>query len=196
MSSEGGPTIVRSVTGIDGWQATQRYGALIMKTRALIVLAVLASLLAGGCKAAQPTSLERKEAATLVSAARFALQLKDDARAETLLTKAAVLCPDNGKFWWDLGAMRVRLGEKVAARTAYRLAREADQATAKAEPQDTAPPLQQIYGLALLGRTENTRAVLVTAQKNFPDDRAVRVFAEGKQIEKMTTDPRLKEIAL
>ncbi len=129
-----------------------------MKTRALIVPAVLASLVAGGCKATQPTSLERKEAATLVSEARF--------------------------------------GEKVAARTASSASREADQATAKADPQDTAPLLQQISGLALLGRTENTRAVLVTAQKNFPDDRAVRVFAEGKQIEKMTTDPRLTEIAL
>lgn len=27
-------------------------------------------------------------------------------------------------------------------------------------------------------------------------DRAVRVFTEGKQIDTMTTDPRLKEIAL
>lgn len=36
----------------------------------------------------------------------------------------------------------------------------------------------------------NVRAMIVPAVL------AVRVFAEGKQIEKMTTDPRLKEIAL
>lgn len=168
----------------------------MMKTRAFFILVVLASLVAGGCKAKEPTSLERKEAAALVSEAQFALQLKDYARAETLLAKAAALCPDTGKFWVDLGAMRVRLGKKDAARTAYTSGLGAYEEAAKAEPKDAKPLLQQIYVLALLGRTEDARAVLLRAQKKFPDDRAVRVFAEGKQIDKMTTDPRFKEIAL
>ncbi len=67
---------------------------------------------------------------------------------------------------------------------------------AKADAKDPKPWLQQIYVLALLGRTEDARAVLAKTQKKFPDDRAVRVFSEGKQIDKMTADPRFKEIGL
>ena len=92
-----------------------------MKTRVFFALAVLVVLGAAGCRPPpkEITSLQRKEAATLVSEAEFALQLKDLARAEGLLAKAADLCPDTGKYWVDLGSVRVRLGKKDAARTAY-----------------------------------------------------------------------------
>jgi Flp pilus assembly protein TadD len=169
---------------------------VIMKTRELLVLGIVASFVLVGCKAKEPTSLERKEAATLVSEAQFALQLKDYARAEVLLAKATALCPDTGKFWVDLGAMRVRLGKKDAARSAYKSALDAYESAAKSDPKDSKAWLQQLYVLALLGRTDDARAVLAKAQKAFPDDRAVRAFVEGKQIDKMTTDPRFKEIAL
>ena len=169
-----------------------------MKTWAFFILAALILLGTGGCKpkAKAITSLQRKEAASLVSEAEFAVQLKDYARAEGVLAKAAALCPDTGKYWVDLGSMRMRLGKKDAARAAYQTGLDAYVEAAKADPKDVKPLLQQIYVLALLGRVNEARAVLAKGQKLFPEDRAVRSFAEGKQIDKMIADPRFKEIAL
>ncbi len=174
-----------------------------MKTRVLYVLAVVALGVAGGCKPRpkEITSLQRKEAASLVSEAQFAQQLKDYARAEGLLAKSAELCPDTGKYWIDLGAVRMRLGKKDAARAAYQAGLKAYQSAAtevKSGVASEAPAmtLQQVYVLALLGRVDEARAVLAKAQKQFPESRAVRSFAEGKQIDKMIADARFREIAL
>lgn len=170
-----------------------------MKTRAFFVLAALALFANAGCKpkAKEITTLQRKEAATLVSEAQFALQLKDLARAEGLLTKAAELCPDTGKYWVDLGSIRVRLGKKDTARTAYTAGLKAyEEEAAKPETKEPGAMLQQIYVLGLLGRVDDARAVLAKAQKQYPESRAVRSFAEGKQIDKMIADARFKEIAL
>ncbi|MCX6955571.1 MAG: hypothetical protein NTV51_25785 [Verrucomicrobia bacterium] len=169
-----------------------------MKTPAFVVLAVLASLVAGGCKpkTKEITSLQRKEAASLVSEAQFALQLKDYARAEGLLAKAAALCPDNGRYWVDLGAMQVRQGKKEAARAAYKAGLAAYESDAGANPKESKAVLLQVYVLGLLGRVDDARAALKRAEKNFPEDRAVKAFVDGKQIDKMLADPRFKEIAL
>lgn len=169
-----------------------------MKTRVFLLLTGIGLLLAGGCKPSgkEVTSLQRKEAATLVSEAEFAVQLKDYARAEGLLAKAADLAPDTGRYWVDLGAMRVRLGKKDLARAAYKAGLAAYEAAAKEDPKDPQPVLQQVYVLSLLGRVDEARAVLAKGLKQFPDERAVKGFAEGKQIDKMVADPRFKEIAL
>ena len=174
-----------------------------MKTRVFFSLAVVVLCGTPGCspKSKEITSLQRKEAATLDSEAQFALQLKDLARAEGLIAKAADLCPDTGKYWVDLGSIRVRLGKKDAARTAYQGALKAYEgaaanagANAGAAP-DPGPWLQQVYVLALLGRVDDARSVLARAQKKFPESRAVRSFAEGKQIDQMIADPSFKLIA-
>ena len=171
-----------------------------MKTRVFFSLAVVVLCGTPGCspKSKEITSLQRKEAATLDSEAQFALQLKDLARAEGLIAKAADLCPDTGKYWVDLGSIRVRLGKKDAARTAYQGALKAYEgaaANAGAAP-DPGPWLQQVYVLALLGRVDDARSVLARAQKKFPESRAVRSFVEGKQIDQMIADPSFKLIAL
>lgn len=168
-----------------------------MIRRLLTFAAVSALIVACGCKpkAREITSLQRKEAATLVSEAEFALQLRDVARAEGLYAKAAALCPDTGEFWQALGELRVRRGNKDAARAAYKSALTAYEelgAGGKA-PQ---PLLQQVYVLALLGRVDDARTVLAKAQKKFPDHRAVRGFTEGGRFERMIADPQFKEIAL
>ena len=79
-------------------------------TRVILIFASAALLLAAGCKPKTKaiTSLERKEAANLVSEARFAITLRDDARAEGLLAQAAQLCPDTGDYWLNLGMTRRR----------------------------------------------------------------------------------------
>ena len=177
-----------------------------MKMRCFSLLAVAVALLASGCKpkSKEITSLQRKEAAAVVSEAQFALQLKDLARAEGLLAKATELCPDTGKYWVDLGSVRVRLGKKEAARTAYQGALKAYEAGGSKSKEETkewvggeaGPALQQIYVLSLLGRVDEARAVLAKAYKQFPENRAVRSFVEQKQIDKMIADPSFKLIAL
>ncbi len=178
-----------------------------MNTRRIIGVSLVAMSMGwlAGCGRSdkEPTTLQRKEAATLVSEAQFALQLKDLARAEGLLTKATELSWDSGKVWVDLGSVRVRLGKKDAARTAYLAALKAyeNEAAKPADPKagngpDVAPWMQQVYVLALLGRVDDARSALAKAQKKFPESRAVRTFVEQKQIEKMIADPSFKLIAL
>jgi tetratricopeptide (TPR) repeat protein len=168
-----------------------------MKRALFPVLAAL--LLAGlGCgpsKSKEVSSLQRKEAATLVSEAEFALSVRDLPRAEGLYAKAAALCPDEGEYWLALGSVRVKQGNRGAARGAYKSALAAYE-KASADGKDTQPVLQHIYVLALLGRADEARTALDRAQKKFPADRDVRTFAEGKQLERMLADPRFKEIAL
>lgn len=169
-----------------------------MKTHVLMILAVMALLVSGGCSPSSKeiTSLQRKEAASLVSEAQFALQLKDFARAEGLLAKATVLCPDSGKYWVDLGSIRVRLKQKEAARVAYKSGLQAYEMAAKKDATDPGSVLQKVYVLALLGRVDEARAELAQALKRFPEHRSVKSFNDGKQLDKMLADPRFKEIAL
>ena len=181
-------------SGIDGCEPTYRNRGM---TRRLLTFAFAAAFfLPGGCKpkAKEITSLQRKEAATLVSEAQFALQIRDFARAEGLYAKAAALCPDSGDYWVALGQTRVRLGQRDPARAAYKSALDCYHDSADAAS-TSEPWLQQVYVLALLGRLDDARAMIAKTQKKFPDDRAVRSFVENGQLEKMVADPRFKEIA-
>jgi tetratricopeptide (TPR) repeat protein len=169
----------------------------MMKRILLITLAAAAVALAG-CgkpKAKEITSLQRKEAATLVGDADFASTLRDHAKAEGLLAKAVALCPDNGEYWLSLGATRARLKQRDGAKTAYQGALAAYEADAKKAPKEAQPVLQQIYALALLGRTSDARALLEKAKKLFPTDHAVKAFAGG-QFEQAIASGAFKEVAL
>jgi len=169
-------------------------------TRRLLTCAAAALLFAGGCKPKPPpvTSLQRKEAAGLVQEAQFALSVRDAARAEGLLAQAVALCGDNGNYWLDLGRVRVRSGNRSGAKSAYQSAADAYGAEAAApETKNSAQViLRQIYALALLGRADEARALLAKAQKNLPESRDLRAFAETKQLDQLLASPAFKEIAL
>src|SRR4051794_15198966 len=132
-----------------------------MKVQRAVVLAVAVFVLgwAVGCGRSKPeiTSLQRKEAANLISEAQFALTLRDHARAEGLLAKAAEMCPDTGEYWLILGQTRMKLGQKDGARTAYKRALAAFEDEAKSKKGDPQPVLQQITALALLGRIDDAK---------------------------------------
>jgi len=157
------------------------------------------TLVAGpGCKpkSAAITSLQRKEAANLVSEAQFAMSIRDYARAEGLLAKATALEFDNGNYWISLGSMRVRLGRKPEAKQAYESALGAFEAAYKLNPTFAQPHLQQVYALALLGRIDRARDTLIKIEKAHPGDASVRAFVQGKQLDAMLSSPMFKEIAL
>jgi Flp pilus assembly protein TadD len=166
--------------------------------RAWLLLVLVALAPAGGCRAKQKeiSSVQRKEAAVLAGEAQFAVSVHDFSRAEGLLAKAVAFCPDTGEYWVSLGASRVRLNRRDEARTAYQNGLAGYEAAATKEPKDAAPVLQQIYVLALLGRLDDARARLADAERKFPDDRRVRTFVQGRQLDRMLTDPKFKEIGL
>lgn len=163
-----------------------------------LVLVAAGLVLGAGCgrKAKDITELERKQAANLASEAQFAITLRDYARAEPLFAQAAELCPDNGQYWVNLGVARVRQGNKSGAKSAYEKALSAYRAAAKAEPAVSDPVLQEIYVLTLLGRPDDAKKTLERLLKDRPNDRAVRMFAQDKQLERILTDPTFKEITL
>ena len=163
-----------------------------------VFLCALLAFAFAGCKpkAASITSMHRKEAANLVSEAQFAMSVRDYARAETLLTKATALEFDNGNYWISLGSMRVRLGQRATAKKAYESALHAFEAAYKLKPAVAQPYLQQVYALALLGRADDARALLVKIEKKHGDDQAVRAFVQGRQLESMLASQMFKEVGL
>lgn len=158
------------------------------------VLLVLTGCGGGGKK--QVSELQRKEAAHLASEAKFALTVRQYDRAEEALAKAVKLDPTEGTLWINLGAARMKQGKRDAAKEAYRGALSAYEALAKEQKTDAEPWLRQAYVLALLGREKEARAIIEKAAKQFPTDRSVKGFIEGKQFDRMVADPGFKEMAL
>jgi len=165
----------------------------------VVFIGSLLSLLAvAGCKpkSASITSLQRKEAASLISEAEFALTIHELARAEKLLTQASVLEFDNGKTWISLGMIRVRLSRKAAAKAAYESALHAYEEAYVLQPKSAQLYLQQVYLLALLGRMTEARSLLAEIQKKHGADPEVRSFVQSRQLDAMAQSPQFKEIAL
>jgi tetratricopeptide (TPR) repeat protein len=170
-----------------------------MNHRLLLIWAILAVGLAAGCKPRpkEISTMQRKEAASLASEAQFAVSVRDFARAEPLLAKAAELCPDMGDYWLELGRCRVKLGNRWAAKDAYKSALNDFARDEGRNPQLRAPAvLRQVYVLALLGSVDDARSLLTTALKEMPDNRELRAFAETKQLDKLLASPAFKEVAL
>lgn len=169
------------------------------KSSACFLAALL--LAASGCGPAnkpQITELQRKEAAHHASEAQFALTLRDYPRAEAALAQAVALAPDEGRLWVNLGATRVRLGNREGAKQAYQSALKAYEADAKSEnaKADPEPSLRQAYVLALLGRSADAQKVVERAAEKFPGHRAVKQFIENKELQRLASDPAFREMAL
>ena len=136
-----------------------------------------AVLLAAGCGKSKPkevSSLARKEAANLLSEAQFAVQLKDLARAEPLVAKAAALCPDNGNYWLSLGTIHHELGRRDAARADYESAVRAFAAAYQASPKAPEPLVDRVVVLLALGRPGEARPLLERARRDHATHPRVR----------------------
>jgi tetratricopeptide (TPR) repeat protein len=167
-----------------------------MNLRRPLVVFLIALFAIAGCGKKEISSLDRKKAAALASEADFAVTLRDFTRAEGLFAQATALCPDAGDYWLNLGSMRMRLGQRATAKTAYRQALSAYENAAKKDKADVEAALQQVYVLALLGRTADAQALLAKLPERYPNERQVRSFVETKQLDRMLADPKFKELAL
>lgn len=166
--------------------------------RPILLTTAVVALTTAGCtpKPKEITSLQRKQGAQFESEAQFALTLRDYARAEDQLAQAAAACPDDGAYWVSLGSVRVRLGRRDDAKRAYQSALAAFEADVAKDPKDDQSMLQQVSVLALLGRVDEARARLQKLGDRFPDSRAIRVFAEQKQLDSLLAAPSFKDVSL
>ena len=164
----------------------------------LFIASLLGLLVVTGCKpkSSNITSIQRMEAAGLISEAEFAISIRELVRAEKLLTQACALEFDNGKTWISLGMIRVRLGQKPTAKVAYESALHAYEEAYALEPKSAQLYLQQVYLLALLGRMPEARSVLAEIQKKHGADSQVRSFVQSRQLDAMAQAPQFREIAL
>jgi tetratricopeptide (TPR) repeat protein len=164
-----------------------------MTVRLALVLA--AALALAGCRAKEISSIDRKEAANIVSEAEFAVAIKDWSRAEGLYAKASGLCPDQGETWVGLGVVRMRLHNPNGAREAYKLALSAYDGDIKRDPADSLPVLRCASVLVILGRADEARSLVAGALAKNPEDRRLRDFVEMKGVDKIAADPGLKEVS-
>ena len=160
-----------------------------------LVLVSAAALALAGCRAREITSLQRKEAASVASEAEFAVTMRDWKRAEGLYARAVELCPDAGDAWLNLGVVRVRLGDRGGARTAYKGALGAYEAVTRGAPANSEAVLRRVYVLVILGRVDEARNTVDRALAAHPDDRRLRSFAENKGMDRLLADPELKSLA-
>lgn len=163
------------------------------------LLPILLSLSVGflaGCAPKEVTPLQRKQGANFVSEAQFAVTLRDYPRAEGLLAQAVAACPDNGDYWLSLGTVRRKLENRPGAKTAFEGALKASRDAYKRDNRNAQLLLQQVYILALLGRADDAREALDDARKNNPDNRNIRAFVEGKELDRLLADPGFKDLAI
>ena len=168
---------------------------LILYVTGGCLAAVLASGLAA-CSRKTISSIDRKEAANVISEAQFATTVKDFARAESLAQQAATLCPDTGDYWLLLGTLQVRNGKKSDAKASYRSALDAYKDQYKDAPTNSQLLIQQAYVLVLMGRPDDARAVIDKAHDRNPDDWGIKKLVESKVVDHMVSDPSLKALSL
>jgi Flp pilus assembly protein TadD len=164
-----------------------------MSFRLALVLAVALAL--SGCHRRKATTLERDQAANMVSEAEFATTMKEWGRAEGLYSKALALCPENGDNWMDLGVVRIRLNDHQGARSAYKSALEAYDDAIDLNPGDSQLVVRKAFALVILGRADEARSAVEKALKRLPDDRRLRRFVDDHQLDAMIADPALKGVS-
>jgi tetratricopeptide (TPR) repeat protein len=149
-----------------------------------------------GCAPRKPvTERDRTEAAHVASEAQFAVSVREWDRAEKLLARAVELAPQ-GDYWLSLGATRVHLNDRAGAKDAYRSALKA-YAAESARPNATSELwIKHAYVLALLGRPDESRALIAQATERFPHDGQVRALNDAGEFEKMVSSQKFKDMAL
>lgn len=169
-------------------------GGMNMRT-AGVALGVVGIVLGFGCAPKQVTERDRLEAAHAMSEAQFALSVREWTRAEELLARAVQLAPQ-GDYWVTLGATRVRLNDREGAKDAYESALDAYKAEAERPNAHSDPWMKQAYVLALLGRHDDSRALIAKAAKQFPNEAKLGALTDPDEFARMISSEKFKEMAL
>ena len=156
----------------------------------------MCGLLLVGCrdKPKEVSKMARAEASTLASEAEFAFQVRDYARSEAALVRATELDPDIPFYWMDLGAARLKQGNRDGARKAYEHALKIHQKAYKRDKTNPTPLLRQMETLIYLGRHDKARDLWTKTLKDFPEHPEVKHFDKTRAVETLINDPGVRDL--
>jgi Flp pilus assembly protein TadD len=106
-----------------------------------------------------------------------ALNTQDYTKAQKLAAEATRLDPEFAEAWVGYGMASVKLGQTDRARKAYERALSLHQARLHQNPSDSDQVFQQIFLLALLGRSDEAESLLRRAHSDYPSDRQISTLA-------------------
>jgi tetratricopeptide (TPR) repeat protein len=165
--------------------------------RFLVVLACVATLLVAGCskKSKEVSAAASAEAATLLSEAQFAMQIREYSRAEELIQRALKLRDDMPEYWVSLGMARRKQDDKDGARKAYKkaLGLHVERYEENKNPEALA---QQAFVLALLGKNDEALKLLEKGLKEFPDSDVMKRMADPRGLPRTFQTAQFKELML
>jgi len=165
--------------------------------RLLSVLVCAVVLVAAGCskKSKEVPEIVKKEAATLLSEAQFAMSIREYSRAEELITRALKLREDVPEYWVSLGMARRKQDNTGGARKAYNEALElhTDRYKEENKPEELA---QQAFVLALLGKTDEALKLLEKGLKDHPDSALMKKMADPRGLPRTFQTAEFKALAL
>lgn len=135
------------------------------------------------------------EAAVLAEEAKFAMSIREYARAQELLQRALKLHPDKPEYWVTLGMTQRRQDNTREARQSYEKALGMHQARYKkdARPEELG---QQAFVLALLGKTDEALKVLANGVKAHPDSPELKRQADPRGLPRTFQTAEFKALAL
>ncbi len=143
-------------------------------------------------QAKEVTTAVAAQANSFMSEAGFAVQIRDWARADETITKALDLRSDFPE-WWELrGFAQKQLGKTGDARSSYKKALSLWEDYYK-ETKDVQFGMRQILALVLLDRVDEARSLLDTLSKKHATDSTLQQFIRSKGIDRMLTDPDIKQ---
>ncbi|HEU5079530.1 MAG TPA: tetratricopeptide repeat protein [Opitutaceae bacterium] len=159
----------------------------------LLVAAVALTLCGCKKKPKEVSTAARAEAAQDAGEAEFAMSIRDYTRAEDLFAKAVVLDPTLPRYWKQLGAARLRLGNNKGARKAYEQSLDMvlDEYD-RTKKESLTAAFGAIESYVLLRRPDEARKFLDQVVKDHPDNNEVKAFRENKMIDRMIAEEPFK----
>ncbi len=165
--------------------------------RLFIVLACATALFVTGCskKPKEVPEAVKREAASLLSEAQFAMSIREFSRAEELIQRALKLQDDVPEYWVSLGMARRKQDDKDGARKAYKkaLGLHVDRYKADKKPEELA---QQAFVLALLGNTDEALKLLDKGLKEYPDSAVMKKMADPRGLPRTFQTAEFKALTL
>ena len=164
----------------------------------VFVLLICAGLALGaGCskKNKEVPAGVKAEAASLVSEAQFAMQIREFSRAEELMQRALKLREDMPEYWVTLGMARRRQDNRDGARKAYKtaLGLHTDRYKETHQPEELA---QQAFVLALLGRADEALMLLNQGLKDHANNPVMQKMADPRGLPRTFKTDEFKALAL
>jgi len=126
-----------------------------------------------------PSNATASRSQQLASESATALNAEDYSQAQSLAAQATSIDPQFAEAWVGYGMASVRLGQTDRARDAYEHALSLHQARHRANPADANQVFQQIFVLALLGRSDEAATLLKQAEIEYPNDKQISKLAEN-----------------